>query len=123
MNIEELREVIYTCAYPGYRFTVRVDGRGAWYLQADYLEQDTVTRKQEMQLTRRWFLNPEMTRSEVVQTVFKCILTSMEHRAREWFTYKAKPIFGPHFDVDKLWELAGHSENYSQREVGLPVDK
>nr|WP_315206420.1 hypothetical protein [uncultured Albidiferax sp.] len=43
-----------------------------------------------------------MTPSEVVQTALKCVLTSLEHEARENFKYKGAPIFGPHFDVDDL---------------------
>ena len=50
-------------------------------------------------------LSPEMTRSEVVQTVFKCALTSMEHRTREFFHYRGRAVFGPHFDVEALWQL------------------
>lgn len=75
------------------------------YLQASYLEADIVTNKFELQRTRKWLISPHMTKSEFVQTVFKCALTSMEHRTREAFKYKGKRIFGPHFDVDGLWDM------------------
>lgn len=97
--------IVDLCKYPGYSFTVTTDSRGATYLQGKYLEADTESGRLEEQTTRRWFLNPKMTKSEIVQTVFKCLMTSMEHRAREWFHYNGKSIFGPHFDVDALWEL------------------
>jgi hypothetical protein len=45
------------------------------------------------------------TRSEIVQTCIKLVMTSMEHRAREGFTYRGKRVFGPHFDVDAIWQL------------------
>jgi len=32
----------------------------------------------------------------------------MEHKTREWFTYKGKAIFGPHFNVNSLWEICSH---------------
>lgn len=101
-TLQEVEATVALCRYQGYDFHVRVDGRGAWYLQASYWEPDVVTGEHEKQLTRRWFLSPEMTKSEVVQTVFKCVLTSMEHRAREWFLYRDRAVFGPHFDVDAL---------------------
>lgn len=102
---EVVMEVVIDCAFPDYDFKVEIDGRGATYLQASYEEPDTVTGNVEKQVTRRWFLSPQMTRSEVVQTVFKCVMTSMEHRVREWFSYKSQPVFSPHFDVDELHSL------------------
>jgi hypothetical protein len=101
-TIEEIREIVNLCKYPEYKFSVFIDGRGEIYLQAHYNEPDTITGKTEIQATRRWFISPQMTRSEIVQTCFKCIITSTEHRAREWFTYREKAIFGPHFNVDVL---------------------
>lgn len=105
MDLPQMIDVIADCSYYGYEFSIARDSRGAIYLQASYWEPDTVTLDVDRQLTRRWFLNPEMTRSEIVQTAFKCIMTSHEHRAREWFKYRGNPIFGPHFDVDALWSL------------------
>jgi hypothetical protein len=46
-----------------------------------------------------------MTKSEIVSTALKAVLTAEEHEAREQFQYKSKTIFGPHFDVDKLASL------------------
>jgi hypothetical protein len=54
---------------------------------------------------RKWFLSNHMTRSEVVQTAFKAVLTAEEHEAREHFKYRGQSIFDPHYDVDKLVEL------------------
>jgi hypothetical protein len=105
MEIEAVRKVVNQCDFPDYAFDVTIDGRGAWYLQGHYLEDDVKTGEPETQFTRRWFLSPEMTRSEIVQTVFKCALTSMEHRTREFFRYQGEAVFGPHYDVDALWEL------------------
>ena len=104
MNIAELRVLVATCQFEQYTFVV-TDGHGGIHLQATYLEADIVTGKQEQQFTRKWLLSPAMTRSEVVQTCFKLVMTSMEHRAREGFTYRGKRVFGPHFDVEALWQI------------------
>lgn len=88
-------------SYPSYSFEVR-EGHGGVFLQATCWDDDVVTGDHERQYTRKWLLSPHMTKSEVVQTAFKCVLTSAEHRVREWFRYLDMPIFGPHFDVDDL---------------------
>lgn len=110
-TLSELKSWVCQCDYPEYTFEVNADGRGAIYLQAMYLERDIHTEKLEPQFTRRWFLSPEMVKSEVVATCFKCILTSMEHRTREHFTYRGKRIYGPHFDVDALHSIADQTES------------
>lgn len=105
MTLEEMQQVIGECEFPHYTLEVAIDGRGAIYLRAAYMEADVATGKEELQQTRRWFLSPEMTRSELVQTAFKCVLTSAEHRVREWFRYRGRAVFGPHFNVEALWAI------------------
>ena len=59
-------------------------------------------------------MSHEATRSEVVQTALKCVLTSVEHEARESFTYRGRAIFGPHLDVDVLHSLLGEDFKAAQ---------
>jgi hypothetical protein len=101
----EMATLLRDVSFPGYEFGVTYDSRGSIYLQARYLEPDTTTYEPTEQFTRRWLLSPEMTRSEIVQTAFKCVLTSMEHKTREWFHFRGRPVYGPHFDVDALYNL------------------
>ena len=110
MTLEQMQAVVAACDFPGYDFGVIVDSRNSIYLQGAYSEADVKTGRVEIQKTRRWFLSPQMVKSEIVQTVFKCVLTSAEHRTREWFKYRGKAVFGPHFDVDALWEIADRTE-------------
>lgn len=106
MKISEAVVILGELEYPEYTFLALVDGRGEMYLQGEYMEADIYTGVEEKQLTRRWFISPQMSKSELVQTAFKMIMTSMEHRVREHFKYRDQLIFGPHFNVDDLWELA-----------------
>lgn len=53
---------------------------------------------------RKWMLSQHMTRSEIVQTAFKAIMTAEEHELREKFLYQGHAIFGPHFNVEFLVE-------------------
>ena len=105
MTVEQMREILALVDFPAYKFEITEGRHGAIYLQASYMDNDVVTHKPEIQRTRRWFLSPEMVKSEIVSTAFKCIITSAEHRVREHFTYRGKRIFGPHFDVDALYEI------------------
>jgi hypothetical protein len=51
---------------------------------------------------RKWRLSLHMTKSEVVATAFKAVMTAVEHETREQFKYRGEAIFGPHHDVDAL---------------------
>lgn len=99
-----------------YEFTVR-EGHGGVFLQGMYDDKDVYTNAVERQHTRKWLLSPAMTDSEIVQTIFKCALTSFEHRCREAFKYKGKRIFGPHFDVNDLVNLCHEKEAAGGREL------
>lgn len=118
--IDNARDVVSQCAFPGYTFHVKMNGRGDLYLQGEYAEPDAVVGvilgAAEVQLTRRWFLSPKMSDSEIVQTVFKCVITSMEHRTREWFTWKERPIFHPHHNLQRLWEICETRETRETNE-------
>lgn len=115
MTLDEMREVLTQIEYLDYTFeVVEVEG-GRAFLRAYYDEPDIVTGELERQFTRKWTLSPFMVKSEFVQTAFKCALTSAEHRVREHFTYRGKRVFGPHFDVDALWEICGRLD-YRDRE-------
>jgi len=103
-------EIVGECVFPRYTFNVKQSSTGYTYLQAEFDETDTVTGKLERQFTRRWPISPEMTRSEIVATAFKCIVTSKEHEAREWFTYKNAAIYQPHYNVDDLLAVCGKRE-------------
>jgi hypothetical protein len=58
---------------------------------------------------RQWRISQHATKSEVVQTAMKAVLTALEHEAREEFLYADTAIFGPHFNVDDLVVLAKHA--------------
>lgn len=104
-----------------YQFIV-VTEAGRVYLQAYYEEPDVVTGENQVQKTRKWLLSPHMTRSEVVQTAFKCALTSMEHRTREHFLYKGERVFSPHYDVEALVELC-RQQRFDERDDWYQEDK
>lgn len=108
LTMAQAREIIADCSMFG--FNLAISGNflpvESTYLQAEFFAEDS--KKPDhlaLQKTRKWLLSTHMTKSELVQTAFKCLLTAVEHEARENFKYRGHPIFGPHLSVDKLVEL------------------
>ncbi len=104
MNRAEIVAVLQQVTYPGYLFEVNLEDE-RMYLRAVFHAPCAETGYVEQQFTRKWYVSREATRSEIVQTALKCVLTSIEHEAREIFKYRGRAIFGPHFDVEQLVEL------------------
>lgn len=105
MTVDDMKTIVALVSYPDYVFEVLVENDIA-FLRGSYLDPDIVTHERARHYTRKWRLSEYMVRSELVQTVFKCVLTSAEHRTREHFLYRGERVFGPHFDVDALYEIA-----------------
>lgn len=104
MTLTEIEKLLTSVKYPGYRWVV-VGKSDMWYLQAAFTAPDCKTHQPAWQHTRKWYLSYHATPSEIVQTALKCVLTSVEHEAREVFTYRGVPIFSPHYDVNQLVAL------------------
>ena|SRR5258706_1574412 len=51
------------------------------------------------QKTRKWYISPYMTVSEVVETAWACVCRSQIHVASEHFTFHGRRIYSQHFDV------------------------
>jgi hypothetical protein len=104
-DVNDFLEILKAVECEGYEFEVKVDGRGEMFVHGSYIEPDISTGLPSTQYTRRWFVSPHMTKSEFVQTLLKCVITSREHRTREHFKYKGHRVYSPHFNVDALMQL------------------
>lgn len=107
-------EILRDVKYKDWSFYVGSEraGDGGWrhYLQVKFLARDVDSYgASTLEQGRKWWLSEHMTRSEVVQTALKAVLTAEEHEARENFMYRDRRIFGPHIDVDTLWEVCEHT--------------
>lgn len=131
MKFSEINKIIREISFREYMFALisehdRLEtgqyAEARLYLQAEYTEPDVVTGRPELQKTRKWILSPHMTKSEIVQTAFKCALTSMEHRTREHFLYKNERVYSPHYDVDALVELC-RANRFDERDDWYKEDK
>lgn len=120
MTLAEIEAVLRLVQYPLYLFHVKEAGDRFW-LQATFYAQCSETGDISRQHTRKWYVSRECTPSEVVQTALKCVLASVEHEAREQFTYRGRPVFGPHLDLDKLVALFDAGDPLARRAVAALV--
>jgi hypothetical protein len=113
---DRILQIVNNVKFPGYNFELDVGGYGNdfYYVQVYYDEPDVMTGINETQYGRKWLIEPDATEGQIVSTLFKAILTSLEHRCREHFTYRQVPVFCPHFDINDLVDL---NETHKVREL------
>lgn len=100
LTYTEQREILNEVSYKDWTFKLTFD-----YLQVSFTGCDGTQWS-----GRKWKLSDHMTKSELVQTALKAVLTAEEHESREQFRYKGRTLFGPHLDVDALLEIADRVE-------------
>ncbi len=110
MTMCEVYELVGCVNYPGYTFragyNLTAGGKEIRYIYVEYDEPDVDTNVNETQHGRKWQLENEWTAQQIIQTCLKALLTSLEHRAREHFTYKGRAIFQPHMTLEALMSIA-----------------
>ena len=114
LSTETILQTLDDITFRDWNINLRYDV-GRPYLQVSFMEEDIETGEISQQRGRKWFLSFHMTKSEIVSTALKAVLTAVEHEAREQFRYKGRMIFGPHFDVDALVEFSRLKENLDMR--------
>lgn len=101
---EQVKEIVDQLTFKDRLFKLLKKGDG-FLLQMQYIEADVLTGKLAKQHTRKWYISPHATESEIVQTGLICVLTSQEHIGREHFKYKGLKLYGPHMNVTDLTEM------------------
>lgn len=104
-RLEEITNITQHIRFPGYALHVVTRGHVIW-IEVTYLEPDVMSGVDELQTSRPWLIPDAYGPGQIVQVCFKAILTSMEHRLRENFTYKGKAVLMPHFDLEQLLAIA-----------------
>ena len=106
MSYEEIWDILKNISlgtelYKSPRFRLDKSGNG-YLLQLVYSEKDC-TKPDEgevAQFARKWYVSAHSTPTEVIRTAYKAVLTSLEHRLGEWFTYKGVRVMSPHRSLD-----------------------
>lgn len=112
MTIEDVKKILSKVVYHDWSFRTEASGNG-FLVQAHFVEPDVDTGLMQMQHGRKWYVSAHSTESEIVQTALLAVIQANEHSVREFFTYRGRRVFGPHFNVNALVELTlieGHQQ-------------
>jgi hypothetical protein len=82
------------------------EGEKCCYVQIVCQRRDTFTHELGEGKGAVGTITEEMNRSQVVRLVFSLLMAFVEHETREAFMYRERRVFGPHMDVDRLWDIA-----------------
>lgn len=107
-SLEEVRGIVERCQHLDWRFLVHTCGAG-YLLQVCFranVEEHGAPTTIDTVRGRKWYVSSFTTDSEIVQTALKAVLTALEHEARENFLFDGRAVFGPHYRVERLHELA-----------------
>lgn len=91
--------------------------RGDHYVQIECIRMDVITKKVGPGRSGKYWPSPHSTRNEIVQAIFGLYKGYWEHEARENFKYRGKRVYGPHMDVDAIWEVATRVDVRSLKHV------
>jgi hypothetical protein len=106
---DDILGVLHDVQFNDWVFDLRIDS-GRPYFCVRFTGRCNTTGRIQAWEGKKWFLSSPPTRSEIVQTAFKAVITALEHEARETFRCKGEAIFGPHFDCDLLVELCKRTD-------------
>ena len=104
LSLSDVRSIIADIAFKQYEFLIEPADDG-FYLQLRREEVDARSGAPARQEGRKWHIGRSCSKSEIVQTAFKAVVTWEEHEAREHFRYKGAQVFSPHTNVDRLLDL------------------
>lgn len=113
---EHIQEVLDQVSFQDRKFLL-IEKQDGFLVQMSYLEPDIDKPGSEPieQKTRKWYISPYMTESEIVETCFAMVCRSQMHIAGEYFQYRGRRVYSPHFDVNARIELCDNNR-YEVRE-------
>ncbi len=119
MSHRDLCEIVGDITFRTWRFVTSPIGQG-FLLQVIFFTdaEDFTAAIYEKQRGRKWYISRFSTKSEVVRTALKAVLTAVEHEAREDFHFRESRVFGPHIDVDALIEICSRKDARDDRRSG-----
>ena len=118
LNVEQLRSILADVRFKDGRFLIE-ETRDGFLIQLWREEKEAVTGERKTFCGRKWHVDASATRSDIVRTAFKAVVTWEEHEAREGFTYRGAPVFGAHGDVDGMVRLF---ESQPQRSASVTAE-
>jgi hypothetical protein len=124
LSRRDVEEIVSRLSFMDRKFRLLDKGEG-WLLQMQYMEPDVDKPGSEpvLQSTRKWYVSPFMTESEVVETAWACVTRSQMHVASEHFTYKGRKVYSQHFDVQARIDMCDKYDFDGREPISAPVQK
>lgn len=94
-----------------------------WLVRLSYVEADVETGAEELQQSRKWYVSPWSTETEIVETAFACAERSALHVLKEHFTYEGHRIYSPHFSVRARIALCERGEFDRREDARTPKER
>ena len=97
---QEIETIVNGLQFMDRKFHLLDKGDG-YLLQMSYYETDVENPNTPpvLQSTRKWYVSPFMSESEIVETAWACACRSMLHVASEHFRYLGSQVYSQHFAV------------------------
>ena len=99
-TMKEIQDLLKKVVFMDRKFLVMKKGDG-FLLQMSYMELDVDEPEKGVceQKTRKWYVSPFSTETEIIESCWAMVCRSQMHVAGEHFTFKGRRIYSPHFDV------------------------
>jgi hypothetical protein len=104
LSADRLRAILEGVRFKESQFLVEETANG-FLIQMRCDELDAATGLCQTYYGRKWHIAASADESDAVRTAFMAAVTWQEHEAREAFTYRGVPVFGPHSNVADLARL------------------
>jgi hypothetical protein len=106
----DIEKILKDVSFKDREFLLLDKGDG-FLIQMSYMEADVEKPGSEPveQKTRKWYVSPYMTESEIVETCWAAVQRSQLHIAGEHFKYRGKRVYSPHFDIYARMYLCDHN--------------
>lgn len=116
----DILSILENVSFQDRKFILLEKGDG-FLVQMEYMEPDVDVPGSEpvSQKTRKWYVSPYMSESEIVETCWAAVCRSQLHIAGEYFTYKGRRVYSPHFHINARLTMCD-KEAFDGR---LPIEK
>jgi|SRR5678816_2881123 len=110
LSRSDIEKILKDVSFMDRQFLLLDKGDG-FLIQMSYMEPDVDHPEAGpvLQKTRKWYVSPFMTETEIVETCWAAAQRSMLHVAGENFKYRNKRVYSPHFDIYARMYLCDHN--------------
>ena len=105
-RLQHIKDLIARIKYKNWSILADIMGNGC-YVQP---ELSVCNDKGERWKGRKWYVSNFATDAEIVNTIFKSVLTAEEHETREEFLFDGAAIYGPHLSLEAMVANANATE-------------